>query len=109
VDFPPGTNPRSSVYQAVCSPIHNTLPDQFRRGHQLTTSRPGGAAGTGMARLAGVPKTSLRWRITRGSWFHNMLSALEFDGRRGRIRFDRTVEDASGVPHLQSVCETELS
>jgi hypothetical protein len=56
-----------------------------------------------------VPKTRLRWRITRGSWFHNMLSALEFDGRRARIRFDRTVADASGVPHLQSVCETELS
>ena len=109
VDFPPGTNPRSSVYQAVCSPIHNTLPERFRRGQQLTTSRPGGAAGTGMARLAGVPKTRLRWRITRGSWFHNMLSALEFDGRRARIRFDRTVADASGVPHLQSVCETELS
>ena len=33
VDFPPGTNPRSPVYQAVCSPIHNVLPDRFRRGH----------------------------------------------------------------------------
>ena len=109
VDFPPGTNPRSSVYQAVCSPIHNTLPERFRRGQQLTASRPGGVAGTGIARLAGAPRTRLRWRITRGSWFHNMLSALEFDGRRARIRFDRTVADASGVPHLQSVCETELS
>ena len=85
------------------------LPDRFRRGQQLATSRPGGVVGLGMARLAGVPKTRLRWRITRGSWFHNMLSALEFDGRRARIRFDRTVSDASGIPHLQSVCETELS
>ena len=42
VDFPRGTNPGSSVYQAVCSPIHNVLPDQFRRGQQLITSRPGG-------------------------------------------------------------------
>jgi PhoD-like phosphatase len=109
VDFPPGTNPRSSVYQAVCSPIHNVLPDQFRRGHQLTTSRPGGAAGTGIARLAGVRKPRIQWRITRGSWFHNMLSALEFDGRRARIRFDRTVSDSAGVPHLEPVCETELS
>ena len=109
VDFPPGTNPRCPVYQAVCSPIHNVLPDRFRRGQQLITSRPGGVAGAGMARLAGVSRPRLRWRITRGSWFHNMLSALEFDGRRARIRFDRTVSDASGVPHLQSVCETELS
>jgi hypothetical protein len=109
VDFPPGTNPRSSVYQAVCSPFHNVLPDQFRRGQQLITSRPGGAAGIGMARLAGVRKPRIQWRITRGSWFHNMLSALEFNGRRARIRFDRTVADSAGVPHLQPVCETELS
>ena len=59
--------------------------------------------------LAGVPKTRLRWRITRGAWFHNMLTALEFDGRRARIRFDRTVADQDGVPHLQPVCEAELS
>jgi hypothetical protein len=32
VDFPPGTNPRSSVYQAVCSPIHNTLPEPSGAG-----------------------------------------------------------------------------
>jgi hypothetical protein len=38
-----------------------------------------------------------------------MLSALEFDGRRARIRFDRTVSDSSGVPHLQSICETDLT
>ena len=109
VGFPPGTNPRSAVYQAVCSPIHNVLPDYFRRGHQLTTSRPGGAAGMGIARLARAPKPRIRWRITRGSWFHNMLSGLEFDGRRARIRFDRTVSDSSGIPHLHPVCEAELS
>ena len=109
VDFPRGTNPGSSVYQAVCSPIHNVLPDQFRRGQQLITSRPGGRAGTGIARLAGVRKPRIQWRITRGSWFHNMLSALEFDGRRARIRFDRTESSQSGIPHLQPVCEAELS
>ena len=53
-------------------------------------------AGTGIARLAGVRRPQIRWRITHGSWFHNMLSALEFDGRRARIRFDRTVADTSG-------------
>ena len=108
VDFP-GARPRSAVYQAVCSPIHNVLPDRYRRGQQLTTSRPGGVAGRGIARLAGVRKPRIQWRITRGSWFHNMLAALEFDGRRARIRFDRTVSDQSGIPHLHPVCESELS
>jgi hypothetical protein len=109
VDFPRGTNPRSSVYQAVCSPIHNVLPDQFRRGHELTTSRAGELAGGGLARLAGVRRPRIRWRITHGPWFQNMLSALEFTGRRARIRFDRTVSDPAGTPRLQPVCEAELS
>ena len=109
VDFPAGTNPRSAVYQAVCSPIHNVLPDQFRRGQELTTSRAGALAGGGLARLAGVRGPRIRWRITRGPWFNNMLSALEFEGRRARIRFDRTVSDPAGTPHLQPVCEAELS
>jgi len=85
------------------------LPDQFRRGHELTTSRAGELAGGGLARLAGVRRPRIRWRITRGPWFQNMLSALEFTGRRARIRFDRTVSDPDGTPHLQPVCEAELS
>ena len=85
------------------------LPDSFRRAQQLATSRAGELAGGALARLAGVRKPRIRWRITRGPWFHNMLSALEFDGRRARIRFDRTVTDAAGAPHLQSVCEADLS
>jgi hypothetical protein len=109
VDFPAGTNSRSAVYQAVCSPIHNVLPRSFRRGQQLTTSRAGELAGRTLARLAGVRKPRIRWRITRGPWFHNMLSALEFDGRKARIRLDRAVSDAAGAPHLQPVCEAELS
>ena len=109
VDFPRGTNPRSAVHQAVCSPIHNVLPDRFRRGHQLITSRAGGVAGAGIARLAGVRRPRIRWQITRGSWFHNMLSALEFDGRQARIRFDRAVSDQAGVPHLHPLCETDLT
>src|SRR5205823_13263297 len=76
VDFPPGTNPGSSVYQAVCSPIHNVLPDRFRRGHQLITSRPSGVAGAGTARLAGVSRPRLRWRITRGSWLDRKSTRL---------------------------------
>ena len=53
VDFPAGTDSRSAVYQAVCSPIHNMLPHSFRRGHQLATSPAGELIGTTLARLAG--------------------------------------------------------
>ena len=109
VEFPAGTAPRSAVYQAVCSPIHNVLPRSFRRTQQLVTSRAGELAGAALAALAGVPRPGLRWRITRGPWFHNMLAALEFDGRRARLRLDRAVRDPDGPPRLEQVGEADLS
>ncbi|HEY4852962.1 MAG TPA: alkaline phosphatase D family protein [Streptosporangiaceae bacterium] len=109
VDFPVGTDSRSAVYQAVCSPIHNLLPNSFRRGQRLATSRAGELIATALAGMAGVNKPEIRWRITHGPWFYNMLSVLEFDGRQARIRFERTTPDVTGSPHLQPVCETELS
>ncbi|HYZ57555.1 MAG TPA: alkaline phosphatase D family protein, partial [Streptosporangiaceae bacterium] len=109
VEFPAGTESRSAVYQAVCSPVHNMMPRSLRRGQQLATSRVGEMIGTTLARLAGVAKPEIRWRITRGPWFYNMLSALEFDGRKARIRLERTAPDESVTPRLQPVCETELS
>jgi hypothetical protein len=109
VEFPPGTNPRTPVYQAVCSPIHNVLPDHYKRLHQLTTSRPGGVLGTTLARLARARLPRIKWRITQGSWFHNILSTLEYDGRHARIRFARAVCDDANIPHLHSLNETDLT
>jgi PhoD-like phosphatase len=109
VEFPDGTNPRSAVYQAVCSPIHNVLPEHYKRLHQLVTSRPGGILGVSLAKLAGARKPRLRWRITQGSWFHNILSDLEYDGRHARIRFARAICDDADIPHLHPLCETNLT
>jgi hypothetical protein len=109
VEFPAGTNPRSPVYQVVCSPIHNVLPQHYKRLQQLVTSRPGGKAGEVLARLAGARKPRLRWQITQGPWYHNILSSLEYDGRQARIRFARAVCDDANIPHLQSICETDLT
>ena len=109
VDFPAGTDSRSAVYQAVCSPVHNALPHSFQRAQRLTTSRAGELIAAALARLAGVNKPTIRWRITRGPWFHNMLSELEFNGAKARIRFGRAIPEADQFPRLQPVCETDLS
>lgn len=105
VDLPASGHPRSAVYQAVCSPIHNALPHSFRLGQEAVTSRAGSVAGAALARLAGVRKPRIGWRITRGPWFDNMLATLEFDGPGARISFARP----AGPACLQPVCETELS
>jgi phosphodiesterase/alkaline phosphatase D-like protein len=111
VDFPAGIAPLSAVYQVVCSPIHNLLPESFRRTQKLANSRVGGLAIRAVARLAGVPKPRIGWRITRGPWFRNMLCALEFSGRTARVRFagPSDGEETPGTPRLEILCETELS
>jgi hypothetical protein len=48
----------------------------------------------------------IRWRITQGPWFENMLATLEYDARTARIRFDRA---APGPPHLTPAYETPLT
>ena len=107
MDLPAGA--RSAVYQAVCSPIHNLLPDTLRRGQRLVTSSAGGLAGRALARLAGVSRPEIGWRITCGPWFDNMLCTLQFDRRKARIHFDRTVPDEAATPHLHPVCDTAIS
>lgn len=109
VDIPAGVAQRSAVYQAVCSPIHNALPDAFRRGQRLATSRAGERAAWAVARLAGVGEPRLRWRITRGPWFLNMLASMEFEGRAGHISFLGAASGPDGAPRLQSVCDAALS
>jgi hypothetical protein len=106
----PGPAPSgTAVYQAVCSPFHNILPTRLRLGLRLVASCPGRIVTTAAARLAGVPARRVRWRVTAGPWFTNMLAELCYDGPHARIRFDRAVPDPSGIPCLEPVCEAELT
>jgi phosphodiesterase/alkaline phosphatase D-like protein len=109
VSLPAGTTSRTAVYQLVCSPIHNLLPDNFRQLLRIVTSRAGAVLGGTLARLAMVPAPQLSWRITEGPWFSNMLAALDFDGRQARVRFDRSATDPTQTPHLIPVNETDLA
>jgi PhoD-like phosphatase len=105
----PGAASRSATWQAVCSPVHNVLPTRFRRGYRFAESMAGGLVGATLARLAGVRKPGIRWRVSDGPWFDNMLATLEFDGRRARIRFDRAAGEEQGSARLEPVCETYLA
>jgi hypothetical protein len=109
VDLPGQVGSHTAVYQAVCSPIHQWMPPLLRRAQRLGGSAPGGLIGTVVARLAGARAPVIRWRITQGPWFANMLSVLEFRDRQARVRFDRATTDASGAPQLTTAYETRLS
>jgi hypothetical protein len=109
VDLPGAASSGTVVHQAVCSPIHNLLPERLRLGHWLVTSRFGDLLTTAAARLAGAPAPQVRWRVTDGPWFTSMLAEMSYDGRQARIRFDRTVPGASSTPNLAQACQLELT
>jgi hypothetical protein len=82
---------RSPVLQAVCSPYRNPLPPGQRRLINALHTRASWAGFRLIARLAGVPDPAVGWRRELGPWFDNQLAWLEIDGRRGRLRFQRSV------------------
>lgn len=101
----PGHGPsRTAIWHAVCSPLRNVLPNNMRRAYSLATSGPGGLVATAVARLTGARRARLKWKITQGPWFANMLATLSYEDRSARIRFDRT--SASG---LEPVHESPLT
>ncbi|HEY2238465.1 MAG TPA: alkaline phosphatase D family protein [Streptosporangiaceae bacterium] len=104
-----GTSSAARVYQLVCSPIHNLLPNNFRQLQRIVTSRFGALIGGALVRLARVPSPQLSWQLTKGPWFPNLLATLEFSGRHGRVRFDRSAPDPTQSPHLVPISETDLS
>jgi hypothetical protein len=109
VDLPGVASSGTAVHQAVCSPINNLVSGTLRLCLQLLASRAGGLVTSAAARLAGARAPRIRWRVTNGPWFANMLAELAYDGRRASIRFDRAVAGASGTPGLEPACETELT
>jgi hypothetical protein len=120
---------RSAVHEVVCSPFHQAMHPRMRFAQRLASTWAGGRAGTVVARLAGASVPGMRWRITAGPWFQNMIATLEFGGPvsggpvsggpvsgssvsggpGARVRFDRSAADASGAPYLSTAAEARLS
>jgi hypothetical protein len=98
----------SAVYQAVCSPFHQAMPPRLRDAQRLASAKVSGAIGTAVATLAGARVPRLRWRITDGPWFDNMIATLTYAGPRAAVRFDRAVATDDG-PRLAPVLEDDLA
>ncbi len=88
----------------------------MRFAQRLASTWASGRVGTIAATLAGARVPGMRWRITKGPWFENMIAVLEFDGpesgstaARVRVRFDRATADESGAPRLSTAAEARLS
>jgi hypothetical protein len=91
--FPRSAGVRSSIWQAVCSPFRNALDDRERKTIELGDTRIPAAVFRGLARLAGVSKERVRWRLVEGPFYDNQVATLTIDGRAAEIMLERTVGD----------------
>jgi PhoD-like phosphatase len=105
----PATGRTSAVYEVVCSPFHQSIPPKMRIAQGLASTRASGLIGTAVATLAGARVPKLKWQVTEGPWFENMIATLTYDGPGAIVRFDRAETDAAGDPRLTPVLETGLT
>ncbi|MCO6010149.1 alkaline phosphatase family protein [Actinoallomurus purpureus] len=79
---------RTPISQVVCSPLRNPLTGPFKRANQVACRDVGGLPARAVARLAGVRRPPLRWRVTDGPWFDNALATVHVDGRTASVRWE---------------------
>jgi hypothetical protein len=93
VAYPRSAGVRANVWQAVCSPFRNALNSHERRMIRIGNSPAGSALGRSLAALAGVGREPIRWRLVEGPYYDNQVATVEIDGRRARMKLERTVGD----------------
>jgi hypothetical protein len=109
VAFPRDAGVRSSVYQAVCSPLRNPLDARERRAIKAARSRFAHALCRLLGRGAGVDDPPVRWRdVGEAPWFDNQVAGLLIDGRRMRMTIDKAV-GSDAAPRLERVFERQLA
>jgi hypothetical protein len=110
VGYPRGTEMRSGVWQAVCSPYRNPLGKNERRSIRIGMSRGFERVTRAIAKLAGVRDPGIGWRIVGdGPWFDNQFATLVIDGRRIEMRLDKAVPVDEKRARLERVLEHRLA
>lgn len=100
----------SRILQFVCSPIRNPMPVVLRAAFAVVAHGIARPLGLAVARAAGVPDPSLRWRGVAGPWFDNNLAVLDIEGTDLRTVWlgGRRVPGVDEEPQLTLVAEVEL-
>lgn len=100
----------SPIMQVVSSPIRNPLPLKLRVACRLASHRVSGAVAGIVARAAGVTPPSFSWRVTRGTWFANVLATVELHGRSGTVRWRTPHGDVPGTTeNLHELAAADLT
>ena len=110
VAFRRGSSVKSSVYQAVCSPMRNPLDTKERRVIKAAMTKPLLVIARALSRAAGVESEPVRWRQVGDSpWFDNQVATLELDGRKMDFRIEKALPGEGDDPRLECVLEHKIA
>lgn len=107
--FPQGAGIQSRVYQAVCSPLRNSMGSWERRALRVAATRPAETISRWLAAAAGVALPPLRWRILEGPVFGNQIGTLELHGRQACVRVEQVSQHEGDEPRLTPIFERQLA
>ena len=100
---------RSTILQAVCSPIRNPLSRNMRFATAVLSYGVAGPAGRLASWSTRVPDAPLTWTYAEGPWFDNNLAFLRLAGRGMRMWWvTGEVVDDHTRPQLAKVESYEL-
>ncbi|GAA2514001.1 alkaline phosphatase D family protein [Pilimelia columellifera] len=100
-----GPGVTAPVHQLTCSPLHNEAPRFLHPMLSIGWRRPLGTAARAVARTAGIPRPSVRWRRLAGPYFGNSIATLTHHGRQADVLIEGTTPDGA----LIAVAETPLT
>jgi hypothetical protein len=110
VAFRHGSDVKSAVHQAVCSPFRNALDSHERQVVRFGATKAGETIGRVLARSAGARDPDIRWRFTEGPYFDNQVATLALDGRTATLKLEKTEgEPSSDARRLETVFERVLT
>ena len=105
-----GDDARSPVYQAVSSPMRNTLGTPLRLALGAGWKGYGARIGKTLAHLAGVGDPAVKWRLRhKEPWFDNHVSTLKLHGRGATLKVEGVPPKNGGEPGLRHIFEHRLA
>lgn len=105
--YPGASSSTSRVYQLVCSPVRNPLSKTLRYANGAAAFALSRVVGSGLVRLARLPRPAVRWSISSGPRFDNALATLELDGGVARVRWETGLVDGD-VATMSEILSADL-
>jgi hypothetical protein len=100
---------KSKVWQAVCSPFRNPLDRHERVVARMGATAPAERVARWIARRAGVVDPPISWKLVQKPTFDNQFATIELDGRRARMKIEKTVPGDWRNPKIEVTLERELA